>query len=158
MLAAIGDRRDLVVVGHSLGGFTAGQIPKHREVERLVYVNAMIPRPGETANEWWGNTGHAVEFGDDLTAIFLQLTPPPLAEEAWRQARDEAGAMDQPFPEDVPAVPTRVIHAADDRFLPLEWFRPVARDRTGTEPIVVPGDHCVALSRPDELVAALTVN
>ena len=63
--------------------------------------------------------------------------------------------MDQPFPDDVPAVPTQVIHARDDRCFPLEWFRTFARERTGTEPVVVPGDHCVALSRPDDLVAAL---
>lgn len=25
----------------------------------MVLVNAMIPRPGETPGEWWGNTGHA---------------------------------------------------------------------------------------------------
>ena len=56
----------------------------------------------------------------------------------------------------MPPVPTRVIHAADDRCFPLDWFRGVARERTGVDPVVIPGDHCVALSRPDELVAALT--
>ncbi len=156
VLEAIGDKQDLVVVGQSLGGFTAGQIPKHRKVDELVYLNAMIPRPGETGMEWWANTGHAVEFGDDLVAIFLQLTPPELVEEAWQHVREELGSMHDPFPDDVPAVPTRVIHSEDDRCFPLEWFRGVARERTGTEPIVIGGDHCVALSRPDELVTALT--
>jgi pimeloyl-ACP methyl ester carboxylesterase len=156
VLEAIGERDDLVVVGQSLGGFTAGQIPKHKSVRELVYLNAMIPAPGETAGEWWDNTAHPVEFGDDLVAIFLQLTPPEIVAEAYNHVTEETGAMGQPFPDDVPAVPTRVIHAQDDHCFPLDWFRPIAKERTGSEPVVIPGDHCVALSRPEDLVEALT--
>lgn len=155
VLDAMGDRQDVVVVGQSLGGFTAGQIPRHRRVAELVYLNAMIPRPGETAGDWWANTGHEADMEDEVAA-FLHLTPPALAAAALEHgADDESGAMDDPFPDDVPAVPTRVLQAADDRFFTPEFMRGVARDRLGLEPVLIPGDHCAALSRPEELVAAL---
>src|ERR1700761_9023653 len=51
---AIGDRANVVVVGMSLGGFTAPLVATRRPVSALVFVNAMIPRPGETAGAWWG--------------------------------------------------------------------------------------------------------
>lgn len=47
VVGAIGDRRDLVVVGHSCGGFTAPLIADRLPVTELVYVAAMIPAPGE---------------------------------------------------------------------------------------------------------------
>jgi hypothetical protein len=43
----------------------------------------------------------------------------------------------------------------DDRFFPLEFQRRVARDRLGVAPVVVPGGHLDALSRPDELAAVI---
>ena len=155
VLDAIGDHTDLVVVGQSLGGFTAGQIPAHREVERLVYVNAMVPRPGETAMEWWSNTDHDVEFGDEV-ATFLNETPQALIDAAYEHVGPQEGAMDDPFPDAVPAVPTRFVQATADRCFPADWMRGVVQDRLGIEPVVIPGDHCVALSNPDGLVEAIT--
>jgi hypothetical protein len=40
-------------------------------------------------------------------------------------------------------------------FFPLEFQRRVARERLGVDPVVVPGGHLVALSRPDELAAVI---
>jgi len=48
---------DLVVVAQSLGGFTAPLVCQRTRVRELVFVNAMIPLPGETAGEWWDHTG-----------------------------------------------------------------------------------------------------
>src|SRR4029453_4797718 len=56
--AAIGDRRELVVVGHSLGGFTAPLVCTRLPVDLLVLVSAMVPAPGEPGTEWWANTGY----------------------------------------------------------------------------------------------------
>src|SRR5215217_5411184 len=50
---AIGARTDLVVVAHSLGGFTAPLVCERVPVDLLVLVAAMIPSPGERAGEWW---------------------------------------------------------------------------------------------------------
>src|ERR1700738_2373240 len=52
---AIGDRRDLIVVAQSLAGFTAPMVCDRLPVTLLVLVAAMIPRPGESAGEWWAN-------------------------------------------------------------------------------------------------------
>jgi pimeloyl-ACP methyl ester carboxylesterase len=56
---AIGSRANVVVVAQSLGGFTAPLVAKMVDVRSLVFVNAMIPSPGETAGAWWDNTGSA---------------------------------------------------------------------------------------------------
>jgi pimeloyl-ACP methyl ester carboxylesterase len=57
VVAAVGDRRDLVVVGHSFGGFTASLVAARLPVDALVFVTAMIPAPGESPGEWWERTG-----------------------------------------------------------------------------------------------------
>src|SRR5262245_20726914 len=54
---AIGDRTDIVLVAMSLGGFTAPLVCERAPLRMLVFVNAMIPVPGETAGAWWENTG-----------------------------------------------------------------------------------------------------
>ena len=58
VVEAIGDRRSLVLVAQSLGAFTAPIVCEHVPVDLLVLVNAMIPAPGESGNEWWTNTSH----------------------------------------------------------------------------------------------------
>jgi hypothetical protein len=40
----------------SLGGFTAALVASRVTVERIVFVNATIPLPGETAGDYWGHT------------------------------------------------------------------------------------------------------
>ena len=64
--------------------------------------------------------------------------------------------MQEPWPlERWPDVPTRFVLSRDDRFFPAAWQREVVRDRLAIEPDEIDGGHCVALSRPHELVAAL---
>src|SRR5438093_12523813 len=58
VVEAVGDRRDLVVVGHSLGGFTAPLVCERVPVELLVPVAAMIPSTGELFADWWANAGY----------------------------------------------------------------------------------------------------
>src|ERR671912_881867 len=72
---AIGDRTDLVLVAQSMAGFTAPLVCERVPVDLLVMLNAMVPSPGESAEEWWANTGHAkarddqaARDGRDLTA------------------------------------------------------------------------------------------
>jgi pimeloyl-ACP methyl ester carboxylesterase len=57
VVLAIGDRRGVVVVGHSLGGFTALLVCVRIPVDLLVLVGAMIPSPGELFADWWANVG-----------------------------------------------------------------------------------------------------
>src|SRR5690349_22314238 len=57
VVAAAGDRPRLVLVASSLGGFTAPRVCARIPGELVVLLNAMIPRPGETAGDWWAATG-----------------------------------------------------------------------------------------------------
>jgi pimeloyl-ACP methyl ester carboxylesterase len=54
---AVADRPNLIVVGHSLGGFTAPLVCAYIPVDLLILVAAMIPSPGERFDDWWENAG-----------------------------------------------------------------------------------------------------
>ena len=57
VVKAIGRRKDAILVAQSLGGFTAALVCDRVPIRMLVFLNAMIPLPGETAGKWWDNTG-----------------------------------------------------------------------------------------------------
>ena len=57
VVAAIGDRTDVTLVAQSMGGFTAPLVWQRVPTRGVVFVNAMIPLPGETAGDWWGDVG-----------------------------------------------------------------------------------------------------
>ncbi|MGW4700892.1 alpha/beta fold hydrolase [Streptomyces sp. NPDC004285] len=157
VVEAIGDRTGLTVVGHSLGGFTAPLVAGRVAADLLVFVAGMIPRPGESANEWWADTGHSDLVRSAEEELFYHDVPPELAAEARRRARIQRETpMDRPWPlERWPSVRCRVLLGRDDRFLPEEWSRRVARDRLGVEADVMDGGHCLPLSRPGELADRL---
>lgn len=156
---AVGDRDDVAVVGHSLGAYPATLVAERLGARSLVLVSGMVPRPGETASEWWANTGYAElpAFDGDDTALFLHDVEPGLAAEALRRSRDQSGTpMEEPWPLDAwPDVETRYIALTDDRCFPAEWSREMARERLGIEAEEMRGSHCVFLSRPGELAERL---
>jgi hypothetical protein len=165
---AIGGRDNVVLVAMSLGGFTAPLVAAELPVRAMVFVNAMIPRPGETAGAWWGNTGWsdarvaAAKRGGygsdvDLAVYFLHDVPPDIAAAGEPYQRNEADAAFG-SPCDFagwPPVPIRAVAGADDRFFPVGFQQALARDRLGIEADVLPGGHLIALSHPDELAAYL---
>ena len=151
---AVGNRRDVVVVGHSLGGFTAPLVCARIPVDLLVFVAAMIPSPGELFSDWWTNTGYQTSGHDD---VFYHDVPPGLAAEARRRERDEAAkALHQPWPLHAwPDTPTRYLLCRDDRMFPAEWARRHARERLGIEPDEIDGGHYITLARPRQLADRL---
>lgn len=151
---ALGNRRDAVVVGHSLGGFTAPLVCARTPVDLLVLVAAMIPSPGELFSDWWTNTGYEGSGHDD---VFYHDVPPALAVEARRRERDEtAKALQQPWPlQSWPDTPTRYLLCRDDRMFPAEWARRHARERLGIEPDEIDGGHYITLARPRQLADRL---
>ena len=173
VVRAIGNRdpRAVVIVAQSLAGFVAPLVGAQVPVSLLVLVNAMIPNPGETAGDWWANTGHAeakrnhaVREGRPADAPFDPLTeffhdvPQPVIDEAWAQGepRQSNAVFASPCTfRTWPAVPTRILVSREDRFFPVEFQRRVARERLGIEVDEMPGGHLVALSQPDELSALL---
>jgi SAM-dependent methyltransferase len=154
---AVGERSDLVVVAHSLGGFAAPLVCARVPVRLLVLVAAMVPVPGEAAGDWWANTGYPADADDDEIATYYHDVAPQLAAEAMRRSRGQAGApMREPWPLAAwPEVPTRYLLCRDDRALPAEWLRAVVRERLGITPDEIDGGHCPYLSRPRELAERL---
>lgn len=160
---------DVVIVGQSLGGFTASWAADVVRPHSLVLLNAMIPAPGESAGQWWEATGWMVARrahdelagrdpdGDTGPEVHFLHDVPAEALAQLGEPQDESGAVfGEPWgPARWPDVPTRVLAGADDRFFPLTFQRDVARQRLGLDVEVVPGGHLPALSRPDELVEAL---
>lgn len=155
---AVGGRPNVIVVGHSLGGFTAPLAAEDLHADGLVYLAAMIPLPGETFSDWWANTGHDQEkISDDPEVAFFNGVPAHLARDARSRERDQQGAwMAEPWPaERHPGMPTRGILCRDDRFFPAPFMTRQIRDRLGTEPVHIPGGHYAALSEPAAVATAL---
>jgi pimeloyl-ACP methyl ester carboxylesterase len=154
---AIGWRDELVVVAHSLGGFTAPLVCDRVPVDLLVLVAGMVPAPGERAGEWWANTEYPGSSGADEIEIFLHDVPAELAAESLARGRGQSGTpMRERWPlEAWPDVPTRYLLCRDDRCFPAEWTRGMVRDRLGIEPDEIDGSHCPYLARPHELVERL---
>jgi SAM-dependent methyltransferase len=154
---AVGERSEVIVVAHSLGGFSAPLVCAHRPVRLLVLLAAMVPNPGETVGEWWAETGYRSPGIDDPVALFYHDVDPALAREALAGERGEsARAMSEPWPLAAwPAVPTRFLLCGDDRVFPADWLRGVVRERLGIEPDEMDGGHYPLLSRPRALVDRL---
>jgi pimeloyl-ACP methyl ester carboxylesterase len=171
VVRAVGERTGLVVVAHSLGGFTGPLVCERLPVDLLVMLQAQVPAPGEPPGLWWGNTGYGparaeadrrrgVPEGaeEDPLTLVLHDTPADLAAEvlAGHQRAQSATPFGAPWPlEKWPRVPTRYLMAAGDRFFPPEFVRRMVTARLGFAPDEMPGDHCPMLAHPDELVARL---
>jgi len=157
VVEAIGDRSDVVVVAHSLGGFTAPLVCTRVPVDLLVLVAAMVPAPGEPAEDWWTNTRYESGYDGDEAAVYYHDVAPELAAEAASRARGQASPpMHElwPLPR-WPDVPTRYLLCRDDRAFPADWLRGVVRERLGFAPDEIDGGHCAYLSRPRELAERL---
>lgn len=154
----------VTLVAQSLGAFSAPLACEQMAVEQLVLVNPMIPKPGETAGQWWEavdwvgaaraaaqRDGRPEPEVTDLETLFFHDLPPELAA-AMRSTSEAAGegpaVFLQPWPlRGWPAVATRVLAGRDDRFFPLSLQRRVARERLGLDVEELPGGHLLALSR-----------
>src|SRR5207245_11027192 len=107
VVEAIGARAGVVLVAQSMAGFTAPMACDGANVALLVLLNAMVPKPGESAGEWWANTGqpdamveHAARLGRKSTAdglmndpeyLFLHDLPPDVAAESAEHVRNQSG-------------------------------------------------------------------
>lgn len=166
---AAGATGEVTLLAQSMGAFAAPLACDRLPVSELVLLNAMIPVPGETAGEWWGNTGQAdamrsndlregrnPDAGFDAQTYFLHdLTPDVLA--LLSEEEEPVDSLFQtrfPLPS-WPDVPTTVLAGRDDRFFPYEFQRRIARERLGLEAEQLPGGHLLALSQPEALAARL---
>ena len=167
---AIGERTGIVLVAHSLGGFTAPLVCERVRVDLMVLLNAMVPKPGETFGGWWSNTNHGSAYREyaatlgltpadlrDDRVVYYHDLPDDLVEEALRLGSEQSSTpLDQPWPlERWPDVPTRVLSGRGDRMFPAAFQRRVARDRLGLEADEIPGGHMVAMANPKGLAERL---
>jgi pimeloyl-ACP methyl ester carboxylesterase len=168
VVEAVGHRSDLIVVGQSMGAYTAPIVCQRLPVELLVLVAPMIPAPGETPGQWWENTGQPQaqreldeREGRDAEAEFNPLVTflHDVPDDVVRASLDHGipgqseNIFTQPWPlEAWPDVPTRVLVGRDDRLFPLDLARRVAKERLGITPDEMPGGHLLAFGHPDALV------
>lgn len=168
IVRTIAYRRDAILVAQSLAGFTAPLVCARVPVPMIVFVNAMIPNPGETAGAWWGATGatkareeaalsrgYAAPFSTET--YFLHDVPPDVLRAGPQEPREEADIVfGEPCRfERWPAIPIHVLAGRDDRFFPIEFQRRVARERLGKAVEEIAGGHLVALSNPEGLTERL---
>jgi pimeloyl-ACP methyl ester carboxylesterase len=162
---------EIVLVGHSTGGFTIPLVAAQRPVRELVYLCATIPVPGEAVAE------HGVDWGvvdpvdwqvynsdgsfsitpDGFRRHVAQDVDPALADEITARLRPQ---FLTPFTERcpldaMPDVARRYILCREDHIVNPEWSRRVAAERLGVEAVELPGSHSPMASRPDELANIL---
>jgi pimeloyl-ACP methyl ester carboxylesterase len=141
VVRATAGRRDVVLVAQSLAGFTVPLVCARVPVRMVVFVNAMIPKPEETAGAWWDATGalearkhaaarrgYATAF--DVETYFLHDVPQDVLSAVPEEPREEADTV---FAEPCrferwPDIPLHVLAGKDDRFFPIEFQRRVARE------------------------------
>ncbi|MBV9830010.1 MAG: alpha/beta fold hydrolase [Marmoricola sp.] len=174
VVAAVGDRAPVVLVGQSMGAFTVPLVAERVPTTLLVLLAPMIPAPRETLGAWWDTTGHraaveanAAELGLDparldpvhepRTVFFHDLPAALVAElEAGGVPPQTETIFGAPYPlQRWPDVPTRVVAASDDRMFPLPFVRRLAAQRLGVDTEVVPGGHLVALGHTEEVATTL---
>jgi pimeloyl-ACP methyl ester carboxylesterase len=169
VVEAIGSRENLIVVGHSYGGFTAPLVADRLPTDALVLVAGMVPLPGESPDEYWETSAcreavreQAARDGgltgnEDPFVLFYHDVPRALAKEALRHERTQSatpGTSQWPLSA-WPNVPTHFVLCTEDRVFPRDWLRRLVSERLHITPDEIEAGHCVALSRPDELAKML---
>jgi len=160
----------VVMVAQSMGAFTAPLAAGLVPTARIVLVNPMVPRPGESAGQWWAATGQKqamlanfrrIGLGDkefDSVEDFFHDVPADIREEAFSKPEPPQSdtPFEQPWPLDAwPDVPTSVLQGLDDRLFPLDFQRRVVRERLGLDVDAMAGGHLNSLSQPEELARRL---
>lgn len=168
--AVAGVTGPVIVVGQSMGAFTAPMVAARVDAAQIVLVNPMVPTADETPGQWWDATGqraariayferiglNRIDF--DMVEDFFHDVPQQVRDEALSQPEPQQSdtPFEQPWPmAGWPDVATRVVVGSDDRAFPLEFQRRVVRERLGVEVEVIPGGHLVALSHPEALTDAI---
>jgi pimeloyl-ACP methyl ester carboxylesterase len=169
VVAATGERRDVVLVAQSLAGFVACLRARAGPTDGSRHGDGA--GAGESPGEWFANTGWAEarreqakrdgrEVGDEVDVLteFFHDVPDRVVAEAF--SRPEPVQAETPFAQQWPLdawpdVPTRFVLCQHDRFFPADFMRHVVEERLGIEPDELTSGHLPALSQPAELVRLL---
>lgn len=159
----------LIIVGQSLGAFTAPIVAQTVHADLIVLVAPMIPAPGESPGEWGSNTGHpeamakyAGEIGVDpkfdLMTTFMHDVPLDIVNELMKAGEPPQSVtiFSKPFPlRQWPDIPTKVIVGTLDRMFPVEFQRRLCQDRLSIVPDEIPTGHLPAFAKPEALAERL---
>jgi pimeloyl-ACP methyl ester carboxylesterase len=167
---------DMMLVGHSLGGLTIPLVAAARPVRALVFLCALLPRPGVSLVEqlesesdvfvpdfgaaiardtlgrsYWSETDAAID------ALYPDC-PRADAESAARRLRPQGRlpSTERCPLERLPGVPSVSILASEDAAIAPAWSRRASHERLGRAAHELPGGHSPFLSRPAELADLLT--
>ncbi len=171
--AAIDSEKDVVLVGHSLGGLTVPLVADDREVRKLVFLCAILPVPGASFTDQLpsepavfveGFAQEVVRDGD------LSYWPGEAARAGmYPDCSDELGSWAaprlrpqgrlpsiEPCPlEAWPEVECTYLLGRHDQAVNPNWSRHAARERLGVEPIELDAGHSPFLTCPAALAEAL---
>jgi pimeloyl-ACP methyl ester carboxylesterase len=157
-----------VVVGHSLGGWTALELTSRIPTTGVVLLcSALFLAPGTIADEpqplvsippedMAPDDAGLIEFTDEVvTRVFYQDCPPDITQRALKELVPQAvtGLVVDAIP--TPATSCVYVRALDDAAVNPDWSEWAARRITGRPPLTIGGGHSPMLSRPAELAAML---
>lgn len=164
-----------ILIGHSMAGLVIPIVAARRSVRQLVFLCAILPKPGSSANEQRASeaidgtvpprTAEWTDLGDNVwrvgpnTAREVFFSDATDEDAAWATARLVPQAyrvMGETTPLGVwPEVPGAAIVCRDDRAFNPDWLRRATRERLGVEPVEIDGGHSPFLTRPAELARVL---
>ncbi len=164
-----------VIVGHSMAGLVIPIVAARRQVSRLIFLAALLPKPGMSANEQraaepidglvppsvaeWIDMGNNVWGVGPITAteLFFNDVPPEITRWALDRLMPQCYRVHGEVTplEAWPDVPSSSIVCSADRSFNPAWQLSAARERLGTEAVEIPGGHSPFLSRPAELAALI---
>ena len=144
----------MIVVGHSLGAFTAPLVCARLRIDLLVLVAAMVPLPGELFDDWWEKAGYAASGYEDVFYHDVRRSwqPKPGGGGVTRR-RKRCGSRGLSTPGRRCRRGT-CCAATTGCSLPA-WAKGHARERLRIEADEMAGGHYVMLSRPRELAERL---
>jgi pimeloyl-ACP methyl ester carboxylesterase len=166
------DARDVVLVGHSYGGLVIAGVADRvtDRIGHLVYLDALVPRPGETLREVFSADGiaeldaRAREFGDgwrvppyspDVFGVTAEADvawmQPRLTDDPWRRS------LEDPLPllatPGAQALPRTYIFCVSPRR--EDRFADRARTEAGWRYRELPTGHDAMITAPEGLAALL---
>jgi pimeloyl-ACP methyl ester carboxylesterase len=174
LAAFAGADENLVVVGHSLGGLTIPLIAAARPVRQLVFLEAIIPRPGKAHDQVLGEEpdmilpspeGAMYQGPDGVLRFrpeaavrrFFADCPPDLAAWAASCLRGQSLKVNtEVTPLSAwPSVPCAYVLGSRDPVVNPEWSRRAARSVLGVEPVEIDAGHSPFLAIPAVLAKTL---
>jgi hypothetical protein len=165
---------DLVVVGHSLAGLTIPLIATARPVRQLIFLSAMLPRPGQAHDDVqsaepdmvlpgprggayqeppgtlrWRADAAARWFYDDCPADLAAWAASRMRGQCWKITSEVTPLSAWPD------VPCGYVLGSRDPVINPVWSRRAAPGVLGVQPIEIDGGHSPFLAIPPALARTL---